>query len=150
MVFLRNKNTQYISQIFLGGLFIYASIGKLLDPETFANAINNYKLLPYFLVRPIALILPYIEFIFGAFLIFSFWTKTSAMVLSLLLFIFTIAIFSTIIRGISIDCGCFGKFLKVSEAGHLNKWKMIVRDILFIIPGIIVSFSPKNRRRKKS
>lgn len=73
--FLRKKNIQFLSQIILGSVFIYASIGKILHPNSFADSISNYKILPVFLINLAAIILPYIEFIFGVTLILSVRTK---------------------------------------------------------------------------
>lgn len=140
VTFLRKKNAQFISQIILGVIFIYASVGKILYPNSFANSISNYKILPDFLIVPTAIILPYIELAFGIFLILDVWTKISAIVLSLLLLIFIAAISSTIIRGLNIDCGCFAKFIQETESHNINPWVLILRDILFLIPGFIIIF----------
>ena len=148
MDFLREKHVQYSFQLMLGGVFIYASIGKILNPQDFANSISNYKLLPNPFINPIAVILPYIEFIFGLALIFDLLPKISAIVLSLLLLLFIIAIFSTIIRGLNIDCGCFNQFIQESESYKINSWILILRDVLFLIPGLGIIFFSKSKMNK--
>lgn len=141
--FLRKKNIQFLSQIILGSVFIYASIGKILHPNSFADSISNYKILPVFLINLAAIILPYIEFIFGVTLILSVRTKISAIILSLLLLIFISAILSTIIRGLNIDCGCFAKSINETETYNVDLWIIILRDILLLIPGAIIIFFSK-------
>jgi uncharacterized membrane protein YphA (DoxX/SURF4 family) len=136
--FLRKKNIQFLSQIILGSVFIYASIGKILHPNSFADSISNYKILPVFLINLAAIILPY-----GVTLILSVRTKISAIILSLLLLIFISAILSTIIRGLNIDCGCFAKSINETETYNVDLWIIILRDILLLIPGAIIIFFSK-------
>jgi hypothetical protein len=50
-------------RILLGVIFIYAGCIKLFDPGAFAQAVYNYKILPLFMVNPVAVILPWIEVI---------------------------------------------------------------------------------------
>ena len=36
-----------VARLILGGVFIYASIDKILNPGDFAKIINNYHVLPF-------------------------------------------------------------------------------------------------------
>jgi putative oxidoreductase len=140
---LYSKTLQMLSQLILGGIFIYASIPKLIQPSDFARVIYNYKILPESLIPSLAIILPIIELLFGILLVLNFVPRISAVVLSLLLVTFIIAIFITIVKGISIDCGCFLKSLKIPEQKQSDSWFLILRDLLFLIPGIILIFFNK-------
>lgn len=95
-------------RILLGVVFIYAAISKASDPEGFARAIANYKLLPIFLINILALILPWIELCAGILLVFGVLVKENSMILGGLLVVFVIAILISLARGLNIDCGCFG------------------------------------------
>lgn len=148
MNFLSKKNIKYVSQVILGGTFVYASIGKILDSPSFAVVISNYKILPEFLVKPVAVVLPWIELIFGITLILGVWVKTSALILSFLLLVFIAAIFSTIIRGLNIDCGCFSKFVQEGEPPNANLWMSILRDVLFLLLGITIIFFSESKKKK--
>lgn len=148
MNILTKKNIQYASQVILGGIFVYASIGKILRPASFSVAISNYKLLPHFLVKPVAIILSGTELTFGITLLLGVGIRISAIFLSSLLLIFIAAIFISIIRGLNIDCGCFEKFFQEAGLNNTNPWILIFRDILFLVPGIIIIFFLKMRGKE--
>ena len=105
---LNNKYFLLAIRILLGVVFIYAAISKAGDPEGFARAIANYKLLPIFLINIFAIILPWIELCAGILLVFGVLVKENSLILSGLLMIFIIAILISLARGLNIDCGCFG------------------------------------------
>ncbi|MGB5287201.1 MAG: MauE/DoxX family redox-associated membrane protein [Ignavibacteriaceae bacterium] len=105
---LNNRYLLLASRLLLGFVFIYASVTKISDPESFSQAIYNYKLLPLFLVNILAIILPWIELSAGVLLIFGISVKENSAILNGLLIIFIIAIVISLFRGLDINCGCFG------------------------------------------
>ena len=105
---LNNKYFLLAIRTLLGFVFIYAAISKASDPEGFARAITNYKLLPIFLINILAIILPWIELCAGILLIFGVLVKENSMILGGLLVVFVVAILISLARGLNIDCGCFG------------------------------------------
>ena len=64
-----SKQLSSLFRLFLGFLFIYASIDKILHPAQFAKIVYNFHILPGFLINLFAIVLPWIEFLTGAFLI---------------------------------------------------------------------------------
>lgn len=112
-------------RIALGVIFIYAAIPKIFRPDEFADAINNYRILPFFLVNIFAICLPFVELLFGLFLIIGLRIKAASFGTLILMTIFIIAIISAWIRGIDINCGCFG------TGTESISYKEIIRDILF-------------------
>ena len=131
---------QLICRFFLGGIFIYASIDKIVHPHEFARIIHNYQILPDFLVYIVAATMPFIELITGLFLIAGLYKETSAIVLSSMLMVFIIAISFNLIRGINFDCGCF---TTVAKEGGSDPVGLLIRDILMLIPAaIIIFFTP--------
>jgi uncharacterized membrane protein YphA (DoxX/SURF4 family) len=135
---LNSKLIQILSQLILGGVFIFAGLSKITDVKSFADSIRNYKLLPGFLVTLTSFILPVLEIIFGSLLVLNIRTRLSAIVLSSFLIIFIIALFSAFVRGININCGCFMQTLKNPELKKANEINMIIRDFLLLIPGILI------------
>lgn len=105
---IENKRIVLLSRFIVGFIFIYASIEKIIDPESFAQSIDNYKLTPYFLINITAIILPWIELCAGILLIFGFWTKENSLLLGGLLLFFIIIISISMARGLDFDCGCYG------------------------------------------
>ena len=91
----------------VGITFIYASYYKILDPLDFAKSIWYYHMVPGNLINLMALILPWIEFLSGIFLIIGVFYRGSVVIVNLMTLVFIFALLSAIFRGINIDCGCF-------------------------------------------
>ncbi len=115
----------------IGFIFIYAAIPKIIRPDEFADGINNYRILPYFLVNLLAIGLPYVELLFGIFLFIGIRIKAASFGTTLLMVVFILAVLSAWIRGIDITCGCFG------SGGEIISLKEIGRDIIFFLMSII-------------
>jgi uncharacterized membrane protein YphA (DoxX/SURF4 family) len=140
---LRLKIIQVGCQFLLGGIFIYASLGKILSPEPFLIAIRDFRILPEYLIKPVGYIIPWIEITFGVFLAIGIKPRFSSGVLSIMLVIFILVIASALIRGIDINCGCFiQKLVESQDSYHIRDGLfLILRDILFLLPGAIILFS---------
>ncbi len=143
----QNKKTAYFSfiifsRLLLGGLFIFSGLEKLLHPpEEFIVVLKSYHLFPEPLLRPFALFFPWIEVLFGAFLVIGLFYKISLFIVGGLLLLFTLAIVSTLVRGIPLeDCGCF-KSLGVKESGGTA----VLRNIILLLFWINLYFYPDHR-----
>jgi putative oxidoreductase len=133
-----------LARLVLGGLFVYASIDKILHPDQFAEIIYNYKILPDMAVNLMAIGLPWVEAIAGLFLIFGIWTRESAGIIGGLLLVFIIAIAFNLARGLDFDCGCF-----TTAAGSTKSsaYLLLVRDLVLLIPAAqLIWFVPLRRR----
>ncbi|MBI4546784.1 MAG: DoxX family membrane protein [Ignavibacteriae bacterium] len=136
---LSNKYVLLISRLVLGSVFIVASIDKIALPEAFAVNIVAYKLLPYGLTNLFALIVPWMELLCGVFLIAGVFLRSSSFMVSLLLSMFTIAMITALVRGLKIDCGCFG----VEHASPVS-WMRVLEDLGLLVLGIhIFTLSPQ-------
>jgi putative oxidoreductase len=96
-------------RVTLGGLFVFAGATKAYDPGAFAVEIQRYQVVPWFLGAVTSVYLPWLEMLAGALLIVKRFDRGALLVITLLLLVFTIALASAMLRGLSIDCGCFGK-----------------------------------------
>jgi len=94
-------------RLLLGGIFVWASIYKILDPTAFAGVINNYQLLPDALINGFAVTLPWLELVLGVFLIFGLWLPGAVVLSNVLLVVFLGALVFNMARGLDIHCGCF-------------------------------------------
>jgi len=117
----------------LGGIFIYASIDKILHPAQFAQGILNYKILSRPMVNLFALTLPWVEAIVGIFLIMGIFEWASLTVYNGLMVVFMILIATSLGRGLNISCGCFATD---PDAGKMT-WLTFLRDASFLIPGLV-------------
>ena len=92
----------------LSGFFIYAAAGKLIDPQEFARAILNYRLVGAQLALVGALWLPWLEVVAGACLVARAVRRAASWLLLLLMGVFQLALLSAWMRGLDIECGCLG------------------------------------------
>jgi putative oxidoreductase len=121
-------------RICVGLVFIYASMGKITYPAQFAEAVAAYQLVPSFFLNLGALILPWVEFFCGLFLIIGLRTRATAIVTSLMLLMFIVMILINLYWGAPITCGCFDS---VGEDLGLRK---IVEDVLLLAMTVHVYF----------
>ena len=130
-----------LCRIVLGGVFIYASIDKIMHPEEFAKAIGNYHVLPFGLENLLALTLPWLELIAGVALIAGVMVDGATIMVIIMNIVFIFAISQALARGISIECGCFSV---TSEGGDNIGLQTILRDIGYLIMGFIVLYRKDN------
>jgi uncharacterized membrane protein YphA (DoxX/SURF4 family) len=114
-------------RLVLGAVFLAAGISKAWEPVSFFQAIEGYRMLPSWLALPIAFYLPFLEMVCGILLVAGKFVRESAAVLAVLLGVFIGAILQAWMRGLSIDCGCFGG--GVPERNYIF---LIVRDAVLL------------------
>jgi len=136
--FRESPNLTTILRFIVGIIFLYASYDKILDPGSFAIAIQNYQLIPMSLSNLIAIILPWCEFFCGLFLLIGWWHKPAALLISLMTFVFIIALSIAYFRGLDIDCGCFGTGSSVSI-------QRIIEDIMLFAFSLHIYFKPNSK-----
>lgn len=129
---VKNKTLLLVFRIVLGGLFVYAGVAKVLGPLDFAQNIRNYRIVGQSLSFIAALVVPWLEILAGAFLIAGVWTRGAALVISSFLVFFIVLTVVTMIRGLDIDCGCFG------AVGRKAGWSVILEDLGMLYLGLCV------------
>jgi len=105
---VRNRTLLLVFRLVLGGLFVYAGAVKALTPLDFAQDIRNYRLVGQSLSFIAALVLPWLEILAGLFLVLGISKRGAALVVSGLLVFFIALTVVTMVRGLDVDCGCFG------------------------------------------
>jgi uncharacterized membrane protein YphA (DoxX/SURF4 family) len=131
---LTNTILILLVRVFLGGLFIVASLDKIADPAAFSASILNYKIVGQTLATVIATILPSLELLCGLSLILGLYTRMSAFLITCMLVGFTIIIISALLRGLDISCGCFTQNPNVSKIGYIK----ILENVGMIMLGILL------------
>ena len=91
-----------------GAVLIYASYDKLLGAQAFADAVDDYRILPLALVNLTAVVLPWVELVTGLCLIAGLGTPGAGLVTTALAAVYCGALTSALLRGLDIGCGCFG------------------------------------------
>jgi uncharacterized membrane protein YphA (DoxX/SURF4 family) len=130
------------ARLLLGGIFIWASWDKILDPAAFAQAIANYQIVPAWVGNLSALGLPWIELVCGICLIINRWTRGSALITAALIVVFMGALGYNIFRGMDVSCGCF----TLDEQAPGNMWLYMVRDAVFLAMAVVVMCRPRTER----
>jgi len=136
---VRHKTVLLVFRVVLGGLFVYAGAVKVVDPLDFAQNIRNYRLVGQSLAFIAALILPWLEIVAGVFLIAGIWKRGAALIISGLLVFFIVLTLVTMIRGLDVDCGCFGALSRKSG------WSVILEDLAMLYLGLCLLFAKKGR-----
>ncbi len=126
-------------RLLLGGVFLYASLDKILKPYHFAAAVQAYQLLPPSLLGMATVFIPWLEAVAATALIIGFRPRSAVVVLSVLMVVFMIAIAVTMARGLDIDCGC--GLLVERPVG----WLALLEDglLLLLLVGLYTALLPQ-------
>ena len=116
-----------LSRLVLGGVLFAAGWLKIFTPAKSAMAVRAYEVLPIGLANFVGIALPWLEVGFGILLIIGVAVRLSAIVGGGLMLLFIAAISQAWVRGLSIDCGCFGGGGAV-EPGETKYLSEILRD----------------------
>jgi putative oxidoreductase len=116
-------------RVLLGGVFVFAGFSKILLPHAEVVAhIQQYQVLPGWLVSITAMFLPWIEVASGTALCMGFCTTPAALLIAMQLLSFSALMVIVLAAGIPIeDCGCFGN-LGVPE----TPLQVLIRDLLML------------------
>jgi hypothetical protein len=96
-------------RIGLCALFLWAGSAKLIDPGTFAQDISHYRVLPEKLIPALAVGLPVLECVVALALLTRAYLSGAAWLSTGMLALFAGAMAQAKLRGIDLDCGCFGR-----------------------------------------
>jgi uncharacterized membrane protein YphA (DoxX/SURF4 family) len=141
---LTNFYATLASRLVLGGVFLVAGVTKALDPGGLAASIRTYELgLPEWFVSLSAFGLPYLEILLGLYLLVGLFTKVSAWTTNAIMVVFILALLQGALRGLEIDCGCFGNSADGAQQGSL--WLDVLRDFGLLALGLHIALAPTGR-----
>lgn len=132
------------ARLILGGVFLVAGALKIIDPQSAVAAVRAYELLPESVARLVGWGQPFVEVALGLLLLAGIATRIVAATGALLLVIFIGAVASAALRGLSIDCGCFGGGGPV-PAGQTAYGIEIVRDLGLLLLALWLVWQPRSR-----
>ncbi len=118
-----------IVYIALGVTFGWAGVAKLIDPSAFLSAILTYEVFGYVLAVAASLFVPYLELCVGFSFVTGFLRGGARWLAGGMTVVFLMLLAQAALRGLDVDCGCFGSEAKASETGFL--WP-ISRDVLML------------------
>lgn len=111
----------FLMRMAVGGVFVYSGWEKLMSPiENFMAVIESYAFLKGPLVAFVAFLTPWMEFIFGIFLLLGFLSRFSAGILGFFSLIFIGLLARSVWLHLSIsECGCFGSGITLTPVQAL-------------------------------
>jgi uncharacterized membrane protein YphA (DoxX/SURF4 family) len=130
--FLTGRGLNLVLRLFLGGMFVYAAWDKVLHPQQFAISVRAYQIVPISLSNLFALAMSWSELVAGCLLIVGLFTRKAAAAIFIMLAMFTVAIAAVVLRGMVVDCGCFGS--DGSSTGPL----LLARNVLLMAAALLV------------
>jgi uncharacterized membrane protein YphA (DoxX/SURF4 family) len=136
--------TATVARLLLGAVFVVAGALKVPDPAAAVRAVRAYQLLPEPLVAPVAFGLPVVEIAVGLALLAGVVVRTAALAAALLLVVFLAAVGSAWVRGLQIDCGCFGNGGQVA-AGQMAYPLEVLRDVGLLLVALVLARRPASR-----
>lgn len=130
-----------LARIIIGAIFLISGLAKISDPARFILTLREFRLFPEVLVPFTAIWLPWFELLLGLCVLVGLLHRTSALLLAFLNAAFLAAIVSVIMRGIVVDCGCFGMLADMLGLPDMADMKAVARNILFVGLCLLISFS---------
>ena len=118
----------WAARIGIAALFTHSAWTKLVDPEAFAQATANYRMLPDALVTATALFLPWLELWCAmALLAVSPFRRAAWGLITAMMVVFTVAKVSALARGLDIACGC-------TASDDPMTWLDVGENLLILVP----------------
>lgn len=121
-----------LARLILGVTLIVAGGIKVTSAALSAQAVRAFQILPWDLAGYVGYALPVVEILVGLLLVTGLMTRASAVVGGLLMLAFIIGIISVWVRGLSIDCGCFGGGGTIAAA-QTQYLKDVLRDVGLVV-----------------
>jgi len=135
--FLLHPTARRAAQIVAGLIFLASALGKIADLSAFSASIHNFHLEPFIpmaATNVLAMTIPWVELVAGLALLVGVRPRAGAFVYTALLAVFTIGVIAAMARGLSFDCGCFGK----AGAGPIGA-KKLAENLVMMAVGVIAA-----------
>jgi hypothetical protein len=120
----------------------------------FAKAIDNYRVVFPIIgkdyVYLVAGFMPALELITALGLLWNRTKRGAALTATLLLILFAILITQAVLRGLNIDCGCFGSGATSKMMARTVGLKAILEDLLWLVMALFVFFRRSDADLRKA
>jgi uncharacterized membrane protein YphA (DoxX/SURF4 family) len=115
----------------LAGLLFYSAFEKTKDLYGFGLVLESYELLPAAWIQPAAVLLPLLEWVFAAGLLWPPAARAASIAVMALALLFGAVLVSRWGQELPYGCGCFGP----GEAQTVG-WGAIAKDVLLFLGGL--------------
>lgn len=97
-----------LMRLILGCIFLYSGLEKVAHPYDFLGNVYDFELTGAGLSVVVAMVMPWLELLLAVSLLFNLFSGGALLGCALLGILFVGVQFSAIVRGLSVNCGCFG------------------------------------------
>jgi uncharacterized membrane protein YphA (DoxX/SURF4 family) len=132
-----------VARLGLAAVWLVSGALKAADANQTYVAVRAYDVLPTGLVDVVAAVLPWFELGLGVLLLLGVATRLVAVLSVGLLLLFIAGVAQAWIRGLSIDCGCFGGGGQVASDATSYGLE-IARDLGFLALAVWLAVRPRS------
>lgn len=132
------------ARLVVGGVIFAAGYLKVGHIAKSQMAVRAYDVLPIGVANFLGTILPFVEVAIGLLLILGAATRINALLSAALMALFIVAIAQAGLRGLTIDCGCFGGGGQV-EPGQTKYLQEIARDTVLLLLALYLYRFPSTK-----
>jgi uncharacterized membrane protein YphA (DoxX/SURF4 family) len=118
-------------RFFLGCVLLWSGASHIGNQPLFLESIYRYEVFPPFISYFVAVYLPFAQAFVGSYLVLGIFTVFSSVASAFLFCSFTLLQASAWVRGLRIDCGCFG------PSDHIIDWKSISVSVLLSVVALL-------------
>ena len=131
-----------VARLVLAVVLGWAALSKIGDPAGTVRAVRAYRILPESFVHPVAYALPAFELALAVLLVLGVATRLVGALAVATLAVFIGAVASAGLRGLRIDCGCFGGGGTVAHTHYLLD---IARDSGLLLFALLIPLVRRSR-----
>ena len=133
-----------LARLVVGGVIFAAGYLKVGHIAKSQMAVRAYDVLPIGIANFLGTVLPFVEVAIGLLLILGAAIRINALLSAALMVLFILAITQAGLRGLTIDCGCFGGGGQV-EPGQTKYLQEIARDTVLLLLAIYLYRFPSTK-----
>jgi uncharacterized membrane protein YphA (DoxX/SURF4 family) len=133
------------ARLVLAVVLSYAGLVKIQDLTAAGRSVAVYRIVPTDAAQFVGGVLPFVEVAVGLLLALGLAIRATAAVTAALMATYIAAIVSVWVRGLSIDCGCFGGGGALTGGAQRGYLVDIARDLLFLGAAVLLVRHPRTR-----
>jgi uncharacterized membrane protein YphA (DoxX/SURF4 family) len=112
----------------IGIVLLLAGVGKIISGAQMVNVIASLKMLPYPMIQPTSMVLPWFEILLGTLFLLGIYSRVAAAASLLMFSAFIVTNIFNLHRGLTEPCAsCFGNLLV------LNARDALIIDVLLLL-----------------
>jgi uncharacterized membrane protein YphA (DoxX/SURF4 family) len=132
-------------RVLLAAVLGYAGVVKIADLAEAGRTVALYRIVPDDYAQLVGGMVPFVEVALAVLLVAGLAVRGAAVATAALFAVYVAAIVSVWVRGLSIDCGCFGAGAAVGDGAARGYAIDIARDVLLLAAAAVLIRRPRSR-----